>query len=62
VSARFEGAPVAASIRRTDGPDGRGARLGIPVHVVYEAADVAIAPDRPLRSEIVLELSPREGP
>jgi len=50
------------SIRRTDGPDGRGARLGIPVHVVYEAADVAIAPDRPLRSEIVLEISPREGP
>ncbi|MET0556251.1 MAG: hypothetical protein ABW221_24635 [Vicinamibacteria bacterium] len=63
VSARFEGAPVRASVHRTgDGPEGRGARLGIPVHVVYEATDVTIAPDRPLRSEIVLEIPPQEGP
>jgi hypothetical protein len=62
VSARFEGAPVAASIRRTDGAEGRGARLGIPVHVVYDAANVTIAPDRPFRSEIVLAIPPQEGP
>lgn len=62
VSARFEGAPVKAAVRRTgDGPDGRGARLGIPVHLVYEAADVTLAPDRPLRSEIALEVPPQEG-
>jgi hypothetical protein len=62
VSARFDGAPVTASIRRTGGPEGRGARLGIPVHVVYEAADLTVAPDRPFRSEIVLQIPPQEGP
>jgi hypothetical protein len=62
VSARFEGTPMTRSVRPTDGPDGRGARLGIPVHVVYEAAGVEVAPDRPFRSEIVLEITPQEGP
>jgi hypothetical protein len=62
VSARFDGAPVAASIRRTEGAEGRGARLGIPVHLVYDAADVAIAPDRPFSSQIVLEIPLQEGP
>jgi hypothetical protein len=61
VSAHFPGTPMTRSVRPTDGPDGRGARLGIPVHVVYEAAGVEIAPDRPFRSEIVLEIPPQEG-
>lgn len=62
VAARFEGPPPSRSIRPTDGPEGRGARLGIPVHVVYEAAGLQIAPDRPFRSEIVLEIPPQEDP
>lgn len=61
VTARFEGASVARALRPTgDGPEGRGARLGIPVHATFEAADVTIAPDHPFRSEITLEL-PQEG-
>jgi hypothetical protein len=63
VASRFEGAAVRATALPTgDGPEGRGARLGIPVQIVYEAQDVVLGPDRPFRSEIALTILPQEGP
>ena len=64
VSARFEGAPVRApSVRPADGAAGRGARLGIPVHVVYEAEERRRS-RRTVRSgrRSCSQILPQEGP
>jgi hypothetical protein len=38
-----------------DGPLGRGARGAVPLHLMYEAHDVAVAPDRPLTWTLTLK-------
>ena len=37
-----------------DGPLGRGARGPVPLHLVYEARDVALAPGQPLTWTLTL--------
>ena len=48
--------PITRLIQATgDGPLGRGARGAVPIHLVYEARDIAIAPDRPLTWTLTLQ-------
>jgi len=48
-----------AQVRATgDAPDGKGARQPIPLHLVYEAHDVRVAPGQPLTWQMTLTLAP----
>jgi len=63
IDASFGGLEARASLEATgDGASGRGARGPIPFHRVYEARNVTVTPDRPLRYEIRLEVEPQEAP
>jgi hypothetical protein len=47
--------PVVRLMQATgDGPLGRGARGPVPLHLVYEARDVALAPGQPLTWTLTL--------
>jgi hypothetical protein len=48
--------PLSSHVQTTGNtPQGRGARGAVPLHLVYEAHDFAIRPDRPLTWQIALE-------